>query len=30
MNSKNLARKIGGQFAPALGGQFNRHLHMNF
>ncbi len=28
MNLKNFARKISGQFAPVLGGQFNRFVHM--
>lgn len=27
MNLKNFARKISGQFAPVLGGQFNRFVH---
>ena len=27
MNFKIFARKFGGQFAPELGGQFNRYMH---
>jgi hypothetical protein len=29
LNLKNFARKISGQFAPVLGGQFNRFVQLD-